>query len=216
MSGGIFKCVALKGCYKLCILCFIWKTSFWLSTELQRVAQMPTVLRAPSFTIYKNRFLIWILSKNVLNFCRVLQGLNVENNAIKDENACVLRVPYYKTTKAPENEFTNIFCCTKLSNREYDTASCNLICPVCQKWTHSSKWFVRNFCIAATSCIADIPVVDFSLRIICCWSICSLPVLMWPWASCSKLSESVKNELWWVWNSLCYSASQYILHSEIN
>lgn len=46
------------------------------STELQRVAQMPTVLHAPSFIIYKNRFLTWILCKNVLNLCRVLQGWN--------------------------------------------------------------------------------------------------------------------------------------------
>lgn len=78
-----------------------------------------------------------------------------------------------------DNEFTNIFCSTQLSNREYDTASCNQICPVCQEWTHFSKWFVRkNSSIAAPSWRENLPALDFSLTIICCWSvICSVTEL---------------------------------------
>lgn len=53
----------------------------------------------------------------------------------------------------------------------------------------------KNCSIAAMSCIADLPVVVFSRRIIWCWSVCSLSEVMWPWGGCSKLSESVKNEV---------------------
>lgn len=59
----------------------------------------------------------------------------------------------------------------------------------------------RNCSIAATSCIANLPVADFSLTIICCWSVaCSLAELLWPWGSDSKLCERVKNEARLVWN----------------
>lgn len=92
---------------------------------------MPTVLHVPSFTNYKNRFLTRILGENVLYVCRVLQGSNTENNTIRD--ACVLMVPYYKTSRVPENEFTSILYCTNISNREYDTASYDLICLVFQE-----------------------------------------------------------------------------------
>lgn len=65
--------------------------------------------------------------------------------------------------------------------------------------SHRDLWEEPFVCSSILD-IAILPVVDFSVTIICRWSVvCSPAEQMWPWVGVSKIPESVKSEVWWVW-----------------